>query len=235
MRMIILALLLPALSGFGQESVSEIKKMAFGNPMDASNQSLINMLNRSESAKDIAVMRFDQWQPMKVIGIDSTILYVDSANYHVELDKILFMRHGSLYELHADKVMLAVLADHDFIRVPYKSEANRSAPHYFEILVAGEYSLLVKYDLKKKVTNSHPMGFPGTKEEEIYQQESFYYLRLGSRIPDEVPSKKQDFIMIFRKNRPQMVDFAKENRTSLRSAEDLTAIFNYYNALAGQL
>jgi hypothetical protein len=192
------------------------------------------MLNRSDGSDEIPVMRYESWQPMKAIGIDSTILSIDSANYHIASDKILFLQNGKLYEVYHDRTLMVYLAKQPYIRSPEKTEDGKIQSHYYEILETGEYTLLARYGLKKKVTNSHPMGVPGTGEEEYYQVEDHFYLKPGTTYPQEVPTKKDAFLDIFRKNKSKMMNYAREHKISLRSVEDLKEIFAYYNRLAAQ-
>ena len=76
------------------------------------------------------------------------------------------------------------------------------------------------------------MGFATTANTTYQQEEDFYYLQKGATKPEPLPGNKKDFNMIFLKNRPQMIAFAKENNISIHDAEDLKAIFAYYNKLA---
>ncbi len=234
MKLLALVFLLFVMQMSAQESNAEVKKLAFGNPFDPANQDAITMLNRIDGEAEYSLMLFDQWQPMDVEGKDGTLLHIDSANYHIVQDKIFFVNQGKLYELFPEKINVVTLDKHTFINSVYEFQENKAKPGYFEVLEHGEYTLLRKYEIKKKVTNDHPMGLAAASEVEYRQNQEYYYLREGARHPEIMPTNKTDFIMIFRKNRPRIVNFAKENKTSLRSEEDMKAIFAFYNRLAAQ-
>ncbi len=227
----ILAICVP-FSVFAQESVTEIKKMAFENPYNPANQNLINMLNHEDNSSRRNLMLFDTWQSMDAEGLDGTRLHVDSANYHIATEKMFFLYQGKMFELFPEKIDQVKLGERTFVKHPIKVDGNRSRFQYFELLVRGEYNLLARFEIKTRVTNTNPMGLPGTNEEEYIRDENWYYLRTGARFPEPVPTRKSDFILIFRKNRSQMASFAKEKRISLRSREDVEAAFTYYNELA---
>ena len=217
-----------------QESITEVKKQAFGNPLDPVNQDAITLLNRIDSEEEYSLMLFDHWQPMDVEGKDGIQLHIDSANYHIGQDKFFFINQKKLYELFPEKIHDITMNQRTFVNTPYEFEEYKVKPRYFEMLEAGEYTLLRKFEIKKEVTNDHPMGIAAATEVKYRHDEKFYYLRKGARLPEVVPTNKKDFIMIFKKNRPELVIFAKENKISLRSGEELKVIFAYYNRLAEQ-
>ncbi len=223
-------LLLPALTLSAQQAADEVKKLAYENPYLEANQDAIRLLNASTDNEDVSFMLFDHWRPMETLGKDSTLLHVDSANYQIRLDKIVFMNQGKMYELYANKVVYARVGDRVFIRRDYM-EKGRRVPHFFEVLVAGEYALVCKYDMTEEIRNESPLGLEATKHVEYTKGHDYYYLKSNSNTPEPLPRKKRDFIMIFKKHRPELVVFAKEHKVSLHNEDDLREIFTYYNTL----
>lgn len=219
----------------GQEAQSEVKRLAYSNPFSQANQDAINMLNRTSGNEAVSVLLFDEWQPMESLGRDSTLLVVDSANYHIDMDKVIFLSQGKSYALFPERIFYARLGENVLIHRPYSPEKRKTENHYFEVLTAGEYSLLCKYEIKREDKNDHPMGLPATRYTEYSRDKEYYYIREKARVPEPVPIKKKDFIMMFRKFRPEMVIYAKENRISLRDEEDLKQIFAYYNGLVSEV
>lgn len=235
MKPIVFVLMCVTLQLSAQESVTEVKRHAFGNPFDPANQDAITMLNRMSPDNEYNVMLFDRWQPMEAEGRDGVLLHIDSANYHISQDKVFFMNKGQLYELFPEKINYITLDKRIFVNLPYEFEDHKVKPRYFEVLEQGEYVLMRMFEIKREVKNDHPMRIAAATEIEFSKDITYYYLKTGNRLPEVLPTNKKDFIMIFRKNRPQMVIYAKENHISLRVEEDLRSIFAYYNRLAEQL
>jgi hypothetical protein len=215
-----------------QESVTEVKKHAFENPFHPANQDAITMLNRMNEYKEYSLMLFESWQPMVVVGKDSLSLRIDSANYHIEQDKFFFVRQGKVFQLFPEKLIYAIIGNRMFVNRPMQLEDKRVKLQYFEVLEDGEYALLKKYEIRRDVSNDHPMGIAAATEVTYKRNLDYFFLRKEARLPEEIPSRKKDFIMIFRKHRPEMVTFARDHHISLTNEHDLRAIFIYYNKLA---
>lgn len=234
MKYLLLAFCFCSVPLLAQEAQDEVMKLAYSNPFNQANQDAINMWNRAAEMEEISVMKFPTWQPLECLGRDSTWLYLDSANYHIDQDKIFFISEGKYYALFPERVFYAKLGEAVFIHRPYSPEKKRTINHYFEVLTAGDYSLLCKHEIRRQDKNDHPMGLPATRYTEVTKEKEYYYIRENGRVPESVPRKRKDFIFIFRKFRPEMVIYAKEQRISLRDEEDLKSIFAYYNRLVAE-
>jgi hypothetical protein len=216
----------------GQEALAEVKKLAYGNPFNAANENFINMANSFSDANQVSMMLFDDWKPVKIIGVDAENIIIDSANYHLEADKIVFIQDGNLYELFPEKIQYAQIDEHKFVSMLYEADKKSLERGYFEMLVEGDYNLLCKQMLVKEISNSSPLGLAATKEVKFVLTEKLYYQASNGKRPLKVPGKKADFINIFRRDRNELASFAKSNKYSLKRTEDIESIFNYYNSLA---
>ena len=214
----------------GQQALTEIKKQAFGNPYNAANENFINMMNEMSAPGKVSLLLFDSWVPMEIIGKDSSWVIVDSANYHIEQDKILFFNQGQFYQIFPEKIDHIVIGERRFISTQYvhKKSVERA---YFEVLVDGDFTLLQQHRIERKVTNNNPMGLPAAREIEWIQSGDLYYLTSSARRPEPVPSKKRDLIMKFRRDRGNMAIFAGEQKLSPRKDEDVITLFTHYNDL----
>ncbi len=215
-----------------QEALNEVKKMAYGNPFNAGNENFINMSNALSDDKEVSLMMFDDWKSIEINGANDELIYIDSANYHMEADKILFVRHGSMYELYPEKIQSAEIDGHKFVSMTYEADKKSLERAYFEVLVAGDYTLLSRQGLVEEVSNTSPLGLAATREVRFVLTEKLFYQAASGRRPLEVPRKKADFTKIFRRDRNELASYAKANKCSLKKTEDVRAIFNYYNSLA---
>jgi len=215
-----------------QEALTEVKKLAYGNPFNAGNENFINMTNSMSDDNQVSLMMFDDWKPIEIHGVKDELIFIDSANYHLEANKILFIQHGNLYELYPEKIQNAQIDNHKFVSLIHEVDKKTLQRSYFEILVEGDYNLLSKQELVKEITNSSPLGLSATKEVRFVLTEKLYYQSSSGRRPVVVPKKKADFTKIFRRDRDKLVSYAKSNKLSLKRTEDVRTIFNYYNSLA---
>jgi hypothetical protein len=214
-----------------QESAAEVRRHAYVNPFDQGNETLINLLNRQDKGDEYRMLLLSEWRPLHAEGYDSMTLDVDSANFHLGQNRIYFIYGGKLFSLYPDKTRNAILDGRKFERFLYKTDRGTLQSAYFEIVEPGEYTLLCRHDIRVVEKNAHPMGLEATRSVEYRQIQNYDYLRQGVQYPEPVPLKKSAFIMIFRKNRPQIAAFAKEHRISLRSRDDILSTFRYYNEL----
>lgn len=215
-----------------QEALNEVKKLAYGNPFNAGNENFINMTNALSDDKEFSLMMFDDWKSIEINGANDELINIDSANYHMEADKILFIQRGSMFELYPEKIQCAEIDGHKFVSLTYEADKKSLERAYFEVLVEGEYTLLTRRDLVEEVSNTSPLGLAATREVRFVLTEKLYYQTASGKRPLEVPRKKADFTKIFRRDRNELASYAKENKFSLKRTEDVQAIFNYYNSLA---
>lgn len=220
-------------SASSQDALTEVKMLAYGNPFDASNANFIRIDNEMARLKQTSLLLFDQWESIAVVAHDSSSFKIDTANYHIQNDMMLFVYEGNMYQLYPEMIQSAVIANREFLSLLYEAKPKVLERGYFEILVYGEYLLLRRHEIELEVTNSNPLGMVFTKEENLVKSESLYYLRSGSSRPQELPRKKSDFIRIFRSNRDDLIDYAKSNHLSQKNTEDVSRIFAYYNGISG--
>ena len=213
----------------GQDALTELKKQAFANPLSEVNQGLISMLNNM-SVQEVDLLLFSDWQPLHVVGRGDELLKVDSANYHIELNTILFVRHGQMHVLYPSKVRQAMLGEHKFVSMPFVVK-QRMARAFFEVLTEGEFTLLRKYALVEKVTNTHPMGTAATRDITLEPGSDLFYHQARARHVYPLPGRKRDVIMLFRRSQADMVAFARDRKLSVRQDEDMQELFRFYNEL----
>jgi hypothetical protein len=215
-----------------QQSLDEVKKLAYGNPFTDANESFINTVNEMASGDLFSLMLFSGWEEMEVFGKDASHIVVDSANYHIRDDRILFIEEDVYYELYPERITHVRIGDRHFIYDQYKANKRSLVASYFELLEDGDYRLLRKHVIEREVKNNHPMGLPAAREVRFRHTADLYYQTGPKARPEPLPTRKRDLIRIFRRDRDEMVIFAAENKISLRDDEEMRAFFAYYNSLA---
>ncbi len=215
---------------FGQTALDEMKRQVYGNPFGAANENWVNMTNAMFDDNQISLLLLDSWETLEVEGADGELIMIDSANYHIEADKILFVYQGAMFELYPERVASALLDSTRFVSMTFDNDKELTRG-YFEVLAQGDMWLYRRWSIDRVVTNSSPLGLPAAREERYELSEDLYYRLDSSSRPRELPKKRSDFIKIFRRDRSKMVDYAKRNGLNPKRNEDVLMLIAYYNSL----
>ena len=215
----------------GQTSLDEVKRQVYGNPCGAPNENFINMTNEMFDDNSVSLLLFDDWKALEVIGTNNENIIIDSANYQLEADKILFVYKNEMFELFPDKVLEATIENHRFVSLTYEADKREIVRGFFEIVLEGDMRLLKRWELNRQITNDSPLGLPAAREEKYVLTEELYYQASEGRRPAPIPGKKADFIKIFNRDRSKMVDYAKMNRLNPKKSDDVIALIIYFNSL----
>ena len=214
----------------GQDAVSELKKQAFANLHSEVNQSLLSMLHNMP-VDAVEVLLFEEWQPLAARGQDMS-LTIDSANFHLEHNMILFIWKGELFMLDPSRVECAQLGQRRFLSMRFAAD-RQTQRGFFEVLEEGAMTLLRRHELVRKIINYHPVATRATREEVVEPGSELFYHRSGSRFARLLPRKKRAVITLFRRHRDAMIDYARRHRLSVHRDADMRALFGYYNATVG--
>lgn len=215
-----------------QESLDALKLFVYPGRNDYVMQNYIRLLNEMEQPNsDMKEFRFDEWQSAKVVSNEDEIVQLDSVNFHINDETMFFMREGNMYFLYPDKVKMVSFEDEIF--VPFKSDLDKNHPFkFFEVLIDGDLTLLKDYKVDKVKVNNHPMGIEsGVTKYKTVEKSKLYYHYKGSKPIHEVPKNKNKFLKIFKRNKVQMLEFAKSENISTREESDIQYAFQFYNEL----
>lgn len=216
--------------GVSQASLTEIKRNIYQNLNSSVNQNYIRLINEGMT-EDVTnkYYAYEDWTRIKVESVEGDIVEIDSANYHIHDDIILFINDGEMFILFPDQID-RVYANNDTY-VTYKNDENEYG--YYSILTEGKFQLLKKHYVKKEKVNNHPMGITGGGPQEYKYRKKykyFYFDVLRDRLLP-VPRKKKDLIKIFSRNKSKMINYARDNKLNSKSEGDLISLFSYYNQL----
>ena len=228
-RVITISLLCFAQALISQSSLTEIKRNIYQNLNSSVNQNYIRLINEGMTSDGSnEYFAFEDWTEFQVESQEGDLINLDSANYHIHDDIMLFIDEGAMFFLFPEQVD-RIYAD-DMVFTSYKHEKNKY--NYFEILAQGEFQLLKKYKVIKERVVDNPLGIThGTQEYTFKRKPEYYYYDVIKEQINRVPKKKKDLIRIFKKNKSKMLDFARLNKLNSKSEEDLITLFDYYNQL----
>ncbi|MFT4760709.1 MAG: hypothetical protein ACI9XO_000566 [Paraglaciecola sp.] len=159
--------------------------------------------------------------PLK-LDILNQELVVDlyGSEYIVPMDSI----HGFVLEDYYSQVSGNAKREFTIRRNNSKSGKRRSV---FEIIVKGEYQLLVGYYAEMLKANYNAAIDVGSLDEKIVKKDKFYLIDDDGRL-FEIPKKKKAAIAIFNKY-PAANKFLAKNKVNFKSKESLNRLVLFMN------
>lgn len=125
-----------------------------------------------------------------------------------------------------------VMGERKFAYLVYMLEADRVATGYFEVLEENEHMDILlrrRIELEQDVYVANYGGGGGTKEFAM-KEENSYYIRLGENAARKISNKKA-FLNSVDEYQDELKQYMKKNKLSVRKANDLQAIAEYYDQL----
>jgi hypothetical protein len=217
-----------SLSLFSQNASIDLKRDVLMNYESTNGVIYTRMLENIDNIDESQAFLINKiWQKIDVVDNLGKSITIDSANYNIERDLILFFNSGNLFYLYPDQIKEVKMGNRHFISNSTKSE-NKNV--FFEKLSEGELSLLKRYSVVSVKSNTHPMGIQHNNEPLKKKiKEKFYFFDIKKDKLQPLPKKKKKFLSIFKKNRNKLLDFIRRNNLSNKNEDDLVNIFNHYN------
>ena len=201
-------------------------------PFANSEVSVTRVSDKLASPAQAGVLLFDHWSDILIVGVNSSRLRADFANYNVQLDAILVMEEGRLFKVNPSSVRSLMIDGRKFeSHLIGQSQFGTPEFRYFEVLTEGEFNLLSTHELETQTLNNNPLGMAHTQYEQLIRKQVLYYRTQDSGELLELPRKKSAFYDIFGANASAIIDYAKSERLGHKDAGDVTAIFRHYNNL----
>lgn len=225
----LLIVILATIVGFGQGSLSEVKRQAYGDPFNEANQSYYRMWEMQEGSNSGPLFVYEDWSPATFYAEGDVELSVDSANYNLVDDKIYFIREEKLFEIYPEKTTLVVIGMDKYLSLHYKGKKKKEEIGYFCLLSDGNIKLLSKSKIVEKLVSSSPMGLSSGEKSEKLSKKAFYYFDYKKNVALELPKNKKKFLKIFGRDRSKMLEYVQKNDISTSNLDDLLMTFNFYN------
>ena len=175
---------------------------------------------------------FELWHDGKVITTNGDTLR-GMIKYDFQQDLIQFNnRRGSIEALSARKVLFYEIFDstikdyRQFFSLPYSTLGGYRAPVFFELLIEGKMTLLLRESLEYR-TYSSPYYLGSYTRLVVVNK--FYLLDERGNI-NEFVGKKNDLLNLMGRYGKTVDAYIKENRYKIEDKEDLLKIVEYYNS-----
>jgi hypothetical protein len=175
---------------------------------------------------------FELWHDGKVITTNGDTLR-GMIKYDFQQDLIQFNnRRGNIEALSARKVLYYEIFDstvkeyRQFFSLPYSTLGGYRAPVFFELLIEGKMTLLLRESLEYRTyTSPYYMG----SYTRLVIVNKFYMLDEKGNI-NEFVGKKSDLLALMGRFGKNVDSFIKENKLKIEEKEDFLKIVEYYNS-----
>ena len=148
--------------------------------------------------------------------------------YNMYKDEMEFMKADQIYYMRK-KLGSTINFKND--NVVYKIFNSNNKLNYFNILVDGKCSLLVKEVVEFTEAKAAKSSYVRAKPAKFTREDDEYFISLDGKNTVEIPRKKNDFFDLFKEDSKKIKDYVKENRLSHKDKNDLKKIVIYYNTL----
>lgn len=154
--------------------------------------------------------------------------------YNVYTDNIEYKGpDGKVYALKDhNKVSAYQIGDTTFVYLPYYKKKNEIGSGYFQLLVPGNVSALVRYSVYLlPATPERP--YQKAKPERFSEISKTYYVKIGDE-PAQAVNKTKEFIRLFPAYGKQLTKYIKQHKIRLQKQEDFIRLVKYYQSLTGK-
>jgi hypothetical protein len=175
---------------------------------------------------------FELWHDGKVITTAGDTLR-GLIKYDFQQDLIQFNnKRGSVVALTARKVLFYEIFDNtvkeyrQFFSLPYSTLGGYRAPVFFELLIEGKMTLLLRESLEYRTyTSPYYMG----SYTRLVIVNKFYMLDEKGNITEFI-GKKSDLLNLMGRFSKNVDSYIKENKLKIEEKEDFLKIVEYYNS-----
>ncbi len=152
-------------------------------------------------------------------------IYSGYIEYKAPDNKVYTLKHKD------SKIKNYVIHDTTFIYSSFHRTKNKIVSGYFQVLVPGKATGLIKYTvdlLEAQPTRPYKPAQPEHFSRMIYN----FYVKTGNNAAVPVPRNK-DFLQLFPKQKRRLSQYIKKEKIHIRKQVDFVKLVNYYNFLAG--
>lgn len=175
---------------------------------------------------------FELWHDGKVITTSGDTLR-GMIKYDFQQDLIQFNnKRGNIEALSARKVLFYEIFDNtvkeyrQFFSLPYSTLGGYRAPVFFELLLEGKMTLLLRESLEYRTyTSPYYMG----SYTRLVIVNKYYMLDEKGNI-NEFVGKKNDLLALMGRYANNVDSYIKENKLKIEEKEDFLKIVEYYNS-----
>ncbi len=199
----------------GQEAIIDVG--ASGS--SAAQQNYLNL------GKECGMYLCEEWKPGMIVLEDGTVLDDRMVRYNIYNQQMEYSFQGDTAAIGNPEDLSKLLIE-EKVFVYRKFNCNDQVREgYLELLVEGEYELLlhrgIKYEYEESVEGS------GTQTR--YYLANRYFLSCQGKTAEQLPEKRKEVIEMLDKDPRALNNYVKKNKCKLRNQEEITDFFVFVN------
>ncbi len=150
-------------------------------------------------------------------------IYSGNIEYKAPNNKIYTLKHED------SKIKNYVIHDTTFIYSPFHRTKNKIVSGYFQVLVPGKATGLIKYTVN--LVEAQPVRpYQSAKPEHFSRIINNFYVKTRNNAAVPVPRNK-DFLQLFPKQKSKLSQYIKKKKIHIREQVDFVKLVNYCNSL----
>lgn len=175
---------------------------------------------------------FELWHEGKIVLLEGDTLR-GTIKYDLQQDLLQYTWNSQRVEaFSARKVLFFEIFDRtvsryrQFYALPYTTAAGYKAPVFFELLVEGKMTVLVRESIEYRTYTSSYYGSSYSRQVMVYR---YFFLKEDGTITDFL-GNKNNLLDLMGKYADEVEKYIRSNRLKYEDKYDLAKIVTYYNA-----
>lgn len=175
---------------------------------------------------------FELWHEGKIVLLEGDTLR-GTIKYDLQQDLLQYTWNSQKVEaFSARKVLFFEIFDRtvsryrQFYALPYTTAAGYKAPIFFELLVEGKMTMLVRESIEYRTYTSSYYGSSYSRQVMVYR---YFFLKEDGTITD-FQGNKNDLLDLMGKHAGEVEKYIRSNRLKYDDKYDLAKIVTYYNS-----
>ena len=178
--------------------------------------------------KECGMYLCEEWKPGTIELDDGTVLKDRMIRYNIYNQQMEYAIGGDTAAIgNPEDLARLLIEDKTFVYRRFHCN-NKERQGYLELLVEGEYELLlhrgIKYEYEEADEGS---GTAGTVTR--YYQANRYFLSCHGKTAESLPDKKNEIIAMIDKDEKKLKQYVKENKCKLKDQDEIMAFFVFVN------
>lgn len=147
-------------------------------------------------------------------------------------DELQYRYKGIVYALENTSIIDEVILEQDTFVCAALHPGDKSPHIFFQRLLNGRTQLLKRINIIFRAA-APPKAYADAKPAEYFRQADTYYVKVNGQPPERI-SGMDKLIKILQTQEKELKAYAKKEKISVRSEEELIRFFSYYDSLGGR-
>lgn len=172
----------------------------------------------------------EEWKPGRIYLLSDTVGAAFLMRYNVYANEMQFISHADTLAISNPlKVKRIFLDGRCFEYLPFLLNANENMA-WFSILESGKSRLLLRYGSRLERGTDPVTPYHCQNASDHFAAGKYYYYQTADMaMPAEIPTSRNAFANIKAFGKPEIREYIKTHKISLRNEKDLVDLFSWIN------